>query len=115
MPLLPNRGEVWTANLNPIVGHEQAGIRPVLIVSTNRFNHGRADLVFVIPLTRTERGIPWHVAIVPPEGGLKHRSFALCEKMRSISKSRLTGSAWGVINPATIKLVEDKVKVLLEL
>ena len=49
MSTLPNRGEIWLADLNPTRGHEQAGVRPVLIISTNTFNHGRADLVFVLP------------------------------------------------------------------
>ena len=51
MARLPSRGEIWTADLNPTGGHEQAGKRPVLIVSTDTFNHGAADLLFVLPLT----------------------------------------------------------------
>ena len=49
MSPLPNRGEIWMADLNPTRGHEQAGARPVLITSTNTFNHGSANLVFVLP------------------------------------------------------------------
>ena len=70
MSPLPNRGEIWLADLNPTRGHEQAGARPVFIISTNTFNHGPADLVFVLPLTRTDRHIPIHVPIDPPEGGM---------------------------------------------
>jgi hypothetical protein len=40
--LLPCRGEIWRVNLNPSRGHEQAGIRPALIVSVDMFNHGPA-------------------------------------------------------------------------
>lgn len=71
MTVSPNRGEIWLADLNPIRGHEQTGRRPVLIVSTDAFNHGPADLVFVLPLTRTDRGIPIHVPVNPPEGALR--------------------------------------------
>src|ERR1051326_2545528 len=46
------------ADLNPTRGHAQAGARPVLIISTNTFNHGPANLVFVLPLTRTDHRIP---------------------------------------------------------
>jgi mRNA interferase MazF len=53
MPPLPNRGEIWLADLNPTRGHEQAGARPVLIISTDPFNYGPAGLVFVLPLTKT--------------------------------------------------------------
>ena len=64
----PSRGEIWLADLNPIRGHEQAGTRPVLVVSTNLFNKGPAGLVFVLPLTRTNRRIPAHIPIDKPEG-----------------------------------------------
>jgi mRNA interferase MazF len=75
MSPLPHRGEIWLADLNPTRGHEQAGARPVLIISANTFTHGPADLVFVLPLTRTDRRIPMHVPIDPPEGGVSARSY----------------------------------------
>jgi mRNA interferase MazF len=115
MLLQPNRGEIWSANLNPTRGHEQAGDRPVLIVSTNRFNHGPADLVFVLPITRSNRGIPFHVAVVPPEGGIASKSFILCDALRSISRERLGVRPWGSVSPQTLAQVEDILRILLEL
>ena len=112
---MPSRGEIWTANLNPTRGHEQAGRRPVLIVSTNTFNHGPADLVFVLPLTQTDRGIPFHVAVEPPEGGLRACSYILCDAMRSIAKERLGKRAWGVVSRQTMAKVEYRLRTLLEL
>ena len=47
----PPRGEVWLADLDPTRDREQAGRRPVLIVSEDLFNHGPADLVIICPLT----------------------------------------------------------------
>jgi mRNA interferase MazF len=115
MPNQPNRGEIWSANLNPTRGHEQAGERPVLIVSTDLFNHGPADLVFVLPITRTDRGIPFHIAVNPPEGGLTSRSFILCDALRSISRDRLGSHPWGQVSPQTLTKVEDILRLLLEL
>lgn len=115
MSLEPSRGEIWLADLNPIRGHEQAGARPVLIISTDLFNHGPSGLVFVIPLTRTDRRIPAHIALEPPEGGVNSRSFILCDALRSISKDRLKGRPWGAITAATMRRVEDTVRMLLEL
>ena len=83
MAALPSRGEIWLADLDPTRGHEQAGTRPVMIVSSDMLNHGPARLVFVAPLTRTDRGIPFHVPINPPEGGVRTRSFILCDAVRS--------------------------------
>lgn len=115
MAALPSRGEIWTANLNPTRGHEQAGKRPVLIVSTNTFNHGPADLLFVLPLTGTNRNIPFHVPVNPPEGGLTTRSYILCDAIRSIAKERLGSKPWGVVSTKTMAKVEYRLQVLLEL
>jgi mRNA interferase MazF len=115
MPPLPQRGEIWLADLNPTRGHEQAGARPVLVVSTNAFNHGPAGLVFVLPLTRTDRRIPIHVSIDPPEGGVSARSYILCDAIRSIAKDRLGAHAWGRVSPATLRKVEDNLRILMDL
>lgn len=114
MPL-PSRGEIWTANLDPTLGHEQAGQRPVLVISTDPFNHGPADLVFVLPLTRRDRGIPVHVRVEPPEGGLSVTSFVLCDGLRSVSRGRLGAAPRGRVSRATLTRVEDCLRTLLEL
>jgi mRNA interferase MazF len=111
----PSRGEIWLADLNPIRGHEQAGTRPVLVVSTDIFNHGPAGLVFVLPLTRTDRRIPAHIPLEPPEGGVSRRSLILCDALRSVSKDRLTGNPWGSVSHATMQRVEETLRLLLDL
>jgi mRNA interferase MazF len=110
----PSRGDVWLINLNPTRGHEQAGVRPGLVVSTNLFNSGPAELVVVVPLTRVRRGIPLHVAIGPPEGGVREPSFAKCEDVRSVAKERLI-ERWGNASQRTMAMVEDRLRILLEL
>jgi mRNA interferase MazF len=114
MDLQPSRGEVWVANLDPTRGHEQAGQRPCLIVSVDLFNHGPAALVIVVPLTTRSRQIPSHVAVDPPEGGLRVRSYIKCEDVRSISVDRLV-ERWGQLSSDTIALVEDRLRILLGL
>lgn len=109
-----SRGEVWTIDLNPTRGHEQAGRRPALVVSIDQLNHGPAQLVIVLPITSTLRGIPTHVRIDPPEGGLKKQSFALCEAVRSVSSDRLA-KRLGAVSPAVMRAVEDRLRILLGL
>src|SRR5437870_4627521 len=110
----PARGEVWQADLNPTKGHEQQGVRPVLVVSVNEFNSGPADLVVILPITKTGKGIPFHVELTPPEGGLSMRSFIKCEEVRCISKGRLS-KRYGDVSDQTIERVEDRLKILLGL
>jgi mRNA interferase MazF len=110
----PARGEIWLADLNPTRGHEQAGRRRVLIVSEDRFNQGPADLVIVCPLTSTRRGIPAHVPLTPPEGGLRTPSVILCDAVRSIAKERLV-HRWGTVTPRTMAQVADRLRILLGL
>jgi len=110
----PSRGEIWLVKLNPVLGREQAGERPCLIVSVNLFNHGPAGLVVVLPITTKNKGIPFHVEILPSEGGLKEISYIKCEDVRSLSTDRLV-TRWGVINPNKFQLVEDRLRILMGL
>ena len=108
----PRRGEIWKVDLGRTRGHEQAGTRPSLVLSVDPFNAGPAGLVVVLPLTTRAKGIPFHVEVNPPEGGLSDRSFIKCEDVRSISKDRLV-SPLGAVSPATLECVEERVRILL--
>ena len=110
----PARGEVWLADLNPTRGREQAGRRPVLVVSEDLFNRGAAGLLIVLPLTSTIRGIPSHVPVSPPEGGVRNASAILCEAVRSVSVERLV-ARWGAVQARTMSAVEDRLRMLLRL
>lgn len=113
-PPKPHRGEVWRVQLNPIQGHEQAGERPCLVVSHDKLNQGQAELVIVVPITRTERENPFHVDIEPPDGGLTVRGQILCEQIRSVSACRLVRRV-GEVSAKTLSEVEYRVRVLLDL
>lgn len=110
----PGRGEVWLADLNLTRGHEQAGRRPVLVVSEDLFNRGPAGLAIVLPMTSVIRPVPTHVPIDPPEGGVRNRSAILCEGVRSVSVERLI-DRWGAVRPSTMAAVEDRLRILLRL
>lgn len=108
------RGEVWFVDLDPTKGREQSGRRPCLIISDDRFNRSSADLVIVIPITSKDKGIPSHVEINPPEGGLKLRSFIKCEDIRSISTERLV-KVMGTVQLSTLETVGQRLRLLLNL
>lgn len=108
------RGEVWLADLDPVKGHEQAGKRPIVILSVDRFNHSPAELIIVLPISTKAKGIPSHVEVLAGEASLKYKCFIKCEDIRSISKQRLS-SYIGSISAETLKKVEDRVRILLGL
>ena len=85
-----------------------------MIVSTDPFNWSAADLVAVVPITRTRRGIPFHFEVHPPEGGLTTVSYVLCDQIRTIAKSRL-GTRRGAFSPATMQEIESRVRILMDL
>ena len=110
----PCRGEVWLLNLNPVPGREQAGSRPAPVISVDQFNHGPAELVVVLPITSRYKGIPLHVGLTPPEGGVKQESYIKCEDVRSVSIERLARRL-GRVSAATLMAVEDRLRVLMGL
>ena len=114
IPQAPARGQVWLIDLNPTRGHEQAGTRPGLIVSVDQFNQAPLGLAVIVPITSKTKDSPLHVRINPPEGGLEHTSFAKCEDVRSVSRDRLS-KPLGRVTPAVLRLVEDRLRLILGL
>lgn len=110
----PSRGEIWMVDLNPTRGHEQAGVRPALVVSVDRFNHGLAGLAVVLPVTSRHKGISLHVPVDPPEACLTMKSFIKTEDVRSVAMERLTRRL-GQVTDATMVQVEDRLRILLDL
>ena len=109
------RGEVWLADLEPTRGREQSGQRPVLIVSPDPINQGPGNLVVAVPFTTRRRGIPSHVEVRPPDGGLHDVSFAMCEQIRSLATERLGSSPFGSVSAAVMDSVENRLRLLLVL
>ena len=119
MHQLPSRGDVWHAAFQPTQGREQSEDRPCLIVSIDGLNHGPSDLVIVVPITRTARSTPFHVSIDPPEGGLSHPSYVMCEQVRALSIERLQNGPivkhYGTVSAAVMRQVEDRLRIVMGL
>ena len=84
------RGDLYYAELDPIVGSEQAGTRPVLVVS-NDIGNQYSPVIVIVPITSRRIGkkqLPTHVEVKIPEL-LKNDSTALTEQIRTIDKLRL--------------------------
>ncbi|WP_432987426.1 type II toxin-antitoxin system PemK/MazF family toxin [Dactylosporangium sp. CA-233914] len=82
-------GEIWLAELDPTVAHEQGGRRPVVVVSSNGLHSLPISMVVVVPLTSHDRGLVTQPRMTGRESGLRQASFARPEDMRAIDAARL--------------------------
>lgn len=101
------QGEIWVARLSPVVGNEQGGTRPCLVISAGRFNAMPIWQCIVVPLTSRNRHLVNHVVVVD-SGGLQRPSWAMCEAVRAVSTRRL-GDRVGMADDATVEAVRDQV------
>lgn len=70
-------------------------------------NRGPSGLVLIVPLTSVKKGIPSHIPILPPDGGLNMVSYALCEQIRSISKQRMVKKLGKISSTETLTKVRQ--------
>lgn len=84
------RGEIYYADLSPVIGSEQGGIRPVLIVQ-NDIGNKYSPTVIVAAITSqcTKAKLPTHIEITSKKCGLSKNSVVLLEQVRTLDKSRL--------------------------
>lgn len=86
------RGDIYYADLSPVVGSEQGGIRPVVILQNNVGNrHSPTVIAAAITSRKGKHKLPTHVNLDAPVPGLYRDSIILLEQLRTIDKSRLRG------------------------
>lgn len=84
------RGDVVLCDLNPVIGTEQAGIRPAVILQVNRANAVSPHTIIAPCTSKIRRTLlPSHVLIPAGVGGLAQDSVVLCEQIRVVDKQRL--------------------------
>lgn len=84
------RGDMYYADLSPVIGSEQGGIRPVLIVQNDTGNRYSPTVIAAAITSQTGKNkLPTHIEIGTNGGGLKSDSIVLAEQIRTIDKSRL--------------------------
>lgn len=115
------RGEIYFADLSPVVGNEQTGLRPVLILQNNSGNkHSPTTIVAAITSRKTKPNIPTHVKVLAD--GLPLESTVLLEQIKTIDKSRIDEYVgrldkdtmgkvdYAVITSLGIKIMEELLK-----
>ena len=100
-----NQYDVYLADLNPTIGREQFGKRPVLIISNNYEN--LLDVVTIIPITSLKDGRKIYPNELLLENELEKQSILLCQQIRTISKNRLIKKLTSLDNYITQKKILD--------
>ena len=99
------RGEIRWANLNPTMGHEQSGTRPVLILSTDIFNQ-RSGTVIAVALTSQEPRAGFPLTLAVEEANLPKRSWVKISQIRTLSVERIGGKISEVSEEFLLQVIE---------
>ncbi|ANK62326.1 MULTISPECIES: type II toxin-antitoxin system PemK/MazF family toxin [Loigolactobacillus] len=84
------RGDIFYADLSPVVGSEQGGMRPVLVVQNNIGNHYSPTVIVAAITAKIQKPkMPTHVGITAKQTGIEKDSVILLEQIRTIDKQRL--------------------------
>ena len=100
-----NQYDIYLADLNPTVGREQFGKRPVLIISNNYEN--LLDVVTIIPITSLKKGRKIYPNELLLQNELEKPSILLCQQIRTISKKRLMKKLTSIDDFITRKKIVD--------
>jgi mRNA interferase MazF len=111
------RGEVYFVNLSPVQGREQAGIRPVLVVSSDDIN--RLPLVVTVVVgtkgAKVPRDFKTNVRLPPGETGLPTETVFLCFQVRSLDSGRFPAQPAGRLSGPAMMKIEAALKYCLDL
>lgn len=107
--------QVWMADLSPVVGSEQAGRRPVVVVSSALFAEFPTEMAIVVPLTTRSRGLPHHVAVDSEGTGLQRPSWARTDDIRTISEQRLIGRPLGTVSDKEAEDIRVYLRLMIDI
>jgi mRNA interferase MazF len=111
------RGEIYFVDLNPVKGREQAGNRPVLVLSIDAIN--RLPLVVTVVVgtkgSNVSRDYKTNVRVAPADSGLPMETVFLCFQVRSLDSSRFPPDAAGKLASHVLASVESTVRYCLGL
>jgi len=115
MILAIRRGDIYYADLSPVVGSEQGGVRPVLVIQ-NDIGNKYSPTVIVAAITSqiNKAKLPTHIEIPGEKYGLSKNSVVLLEQIRTIDKRRLKEKT-GHADPGLCDKISDALKISLGL
>ncbi len=107
------KGDIFFADLSPVVGSEQGGVRPVLVVQNDVGNRFSPTIIVAAVTSQTNKAkLPTHVPISAEGNGLSRDSVVLLEQLRTIDKKRLREHI-GTVGTNVIDVVDEALSVSL--
>lgn len=108
------RGQVYYADLRPVVGCEQGGIRPCVIIQNDVGNQYSSTVIVAAMTTKDKKELPTHIAVSAEDYCLDSNTTILLEQLRTIDKSRLS-SFVGRLSDGTMRRVDEALHISLAL
>jgi len=109
------RGEIYMADLSPVYGSEQGGVRPVLVVQNDVGNKYSPTIIVVAITSKLHKAkLPTHIEIERTRANLEKDSIILCEQIRTIDKLRLKDKV-GMLDNTFMKKVDKAIAISLSL
>ena len=107
------RGEMYYADLSPVVGSEQGGVRPILIVQNDTGNKYSPTIIAAAITSKLNKAkLPTHIEISAVEYGLPRNSIVLLEQIRTLDKKRLKERI-GELSVSTMEKVDNALLISL--
>jgi mRNA interferase MazF len=105
------RGDIFYADLSPVVGSEQGGVRPVLIVQNDTGNRHSPTVIAAAITSQTGKArLPTHISVAPLSCGLPKESVILLEQVSTLDKRRLR-EKMGRLDDGVMKQVDTAIAV----
>lgn len=107
------RGDVYYADLSPVVGSEQGGVRPVVVIQNDKGNK-YSKTVIIAPISKKMSKPPIPTHVIFSDNSLSYVSMILCEQLRTIDKRRL-GQWICTLDDKTIAKINQAIRVSLNI
>lgn len=113
--MIVKRGDIFYADLSPVIGSEQGGTRPVLVIQNDIGNKYSPTIIIAAITSQINKAkLPTHIEISAPDYGLPKDSVVLLEQVRTIDKKRLREKI-GKFSDGMMKEVDECLKISLGL
>ena len=107
------RGDVYYADLSPVVGSEQGGVRPVVVVQNDKGNR-YSKTIIVAPISKKMSKPPIPTHVIFSDDSLSYVSMILCEQLRTIDKKRL-GQWICTLDEKTLEKINRAIRVSMSI